>query len=150
MILAEVLAVKQDYFKGVERVGGVKQRILKGISNSGLQDWAFMLDEYDGIVDYERVTDEDIDELATYILDEIIKKPTLNEDQQIVLEWLKKEYFQGYGPAIIRTINLLQRENSIDISGSKPITQAYRSLNTAGEALVVKMFADWALEQEEE
>lgn len=79
-----------------------------------------------------------------------LDQPQLNENQQIVLEWLKKEYFQGYGPAIIRTIHLLQRENSIDISGSKPVTQAYRSLNTAGEALVVKMFADWASEQEEE
>lgn len=80
----------------------------------------------------------------------IFDQPQLNENQQIVLDWLKKQYFQGYGPAIIRTIHLLQRENSIDISGSKPITQAYRSLNTAGEALVVKMFTDWALEQEEE
>ncbi|WP_142965658.1 hypothetical protein [Enterococcus casseliflavus] len=79
-----------------------------------------------------------------------LEQPQLNENQQIVLEWLKKQYFQGYGPAIIRTIHLLQRENSIDISGSKPVTQAYRSLNTAGEALVVKKFADWALEQEEE
>ncbi|QQB84066.1 hypothetical protein [Enterococcus casseliflavus] len=81
---------------------------------------------------------------------EMLKQPQLNENQQIVLEWLKKEYFQGYGPAIIRTIHLLQRENSIDISGSKPVTQAYRNLNTAEEAVVVKMFADWALEQEEE
>lgn len=78
------------------------------------------------------------------------KQPQLNENQQIVLEWLKKQYFQGYGPAIIRTIHLLQRENSIDISGSKAVTQAYRSLNTAEEAVVVKMFADWALEQEAE
>lgn len=81
---------------------------------------------------------------------EMLKQPQLNENQQIVLDWLKKEYFQGYGPAIIRTIHLLQRENSIDISGSKPITQAYRSLNTAGEAVVVKTFAAWSLEQEEE
>ena len=80
---------------------------------------------------------------------EMLKQPQLNENQQIVLEWLKEEYFQGYGPAIIRTIHLLQRENSVDISGSKPITQAYRSLNTAEEAVVVKLFADWALEQEE-
>lgn len=79
-----------------------------------------------------------------------INQPQLSENQQIVLEWLKKEYFQGYGPAIIRTIHLLQRENSIDISGSKAVTQAYRSLNTAEEAVVVKMFADWALGQEEE
>lgn len=76
-------------------------------------------------------------------------QPQLNPNQQIVLEWLKGNYVQGYGAAVIRTIHLLQKENTI-VSGSKPITQAYRALNTAGEALVVKMFADWALEQEEE
>ncbi|MCD4961222.1 hypothetical protein [Enterococcus casseliflavus] len=76
-------------------------------------------------------------------------QPQLNENQQIVLEWLKKQYFQGYGPAIIRTIHLLQRENTIDVSGSEPVIEAYRSLDTAGEAMVVKLFADWALEQDQ-
>ncbi|MFS1017321.1 hypothetical protein ACFC9J_14825 [Enterococcus casseliflavus] len=102
--------------------------------------------------DYTRVVgsrNKHIQSVANRLL-ELTDQPQLNENQQIVLEWLKKQYFQGYGPAIIRTIHLLQRENSIDISGSKPVTQAYRSLNTAGEALVVKNFADWALEQEEE
>lgn len=67
-----------------------------------------------------------------------------------MFEWLKGNYVQGYGAAVIRMIHLLQKENTIDISGSKPVTQAYRALNTAEEAVVVKMFADWALEQEEE
>ena len=82
------------------------------------------------------------------VVDALEYKPTLNENQQIVFEWLKGNYVQGYGAAVIRTIHLLQKENTI-ISGSKPITQAYRALNTAEEAVVVKMFADWALEQEE-
>ena len=77
-------------------------------------------------------------------------QPQLNENQQIVLEWLKKQYFQGYGPAIIITIHLLQKLNDIDVLGDEPVTKAYRALNTAGEAVVVKMFADWASEQEEE
>lgn len=78
------------------------------------------------------------------------EQPQLNENQQIVLEWLKKQYFQGYGPAIIITIHLLQKLNDIDVLGDEPVTKAYRALNTAGEAVVVKMFAAWALEQEEE
>ncbi|MGF2118460.1 hypothetical protein [Enterococcus casseliflavus] len=78
------------------------------------------------------------------------KQPQLNENQQIVLEWLKKQYFQGYGPAIIITIHLLQKLNDIDVLGDEPVTKAYRALNTAGEAVVVKMFAAWAQEQEEE
>ncbi|MGF1998279.1 hypothetical protein ACQUFO_10405 [Enterococcus casseliflavus] len=81
---------------------------------------------------------------------EMLKQPQLNENQQIVLEWLKKQYFQGYGPAIIITIHLLQKLNDIDVLGDEPVTKAYRALNTAGEAVVVKMFAAWALEQEEE
>lgn len=85
---------------------------------------------------------------AIHIL-ESCEQPQLNENQQIVLEWLKKQYFQGYGPAIIITIHLLQKLNDIDVLGDEPVTKAYRSLNTAGEALVVKKFADWALEQEE-
>lgn len=80
---------------------------------------------------------------------EMLNQPQLNENQQIVLEWLKKQYFQGYGPAIIITIHLLQKLNDIDVLGDEPVTKAYRALNTAGEAVVVKMFAAWALEQEE-
>lgn len=79
-----------------------------------------------------------------------LEQPQVNENQQIVLEWLKKQYFQGYGPAIIITIHLLQKLNDIDVLGDEPVTKAYRALNTAGEAVVVKMFAAWSLEQEEE
>lgn len=86
----------------------------------------------------------DLDKCDVYQLDQ----PQLNENQQIVFEWLKESYFQGYGPAVIRTIHLLQRENSNDLPGDKDITRAYRSLDTAGEAMVVKLFSDWALEQE--
>lgn len=81
---------------------------------------------------------------------EALEQPQLNENQQIVLEWLKGSYVQGYGAAVIRTIHLLQKENTVDITDSSYVRGAYRALNTVEEALVVKKFADWALEQEEE
>ncbi|MGF2059342.1 hypothetical protein [Enterococcus innesii] len=80
----------------------------------------------------------------------IFGQPQINENQQIVLEWLKGNYVQGYGAAVIRTIHLLQKENTVDISDSSYVRGAYRDLNTVEEAVVVKIFADWALEQEEE
>lgn len=74
----------------------------------------------------------------------------LNENQQIVLEWLKGNLVLGYGASLIRTIYLLQRENTIEIPENRYIREAYRSLSTSEEATVVQMFIDWALEQEEE
>ena len=102
--------------------------------------------------DYTRVVgshNKHIQSVANRLV-ELAEQPQLNENQQIVLDWLKEQYFTGYGPAIIRTIHLLQRENTIDVSGSKPVIEAYRALDTAGEAMVVKLFADWASEQEAE
>lgn len=139
-------------------MSGIKEKIAEAISKHvSLEDtYTYELKRVKSafevgtmsLEDFEEWTEKNVDDLAKSIVEAL--QPQLNENQQIVLEWLKKEYFQGYGPAIIRTIHLLQRENSIDISGSKPVTQAYRSLNTAGEALVVKNFVNWALEQEEE
>lgn len=98
--------------------------------------------------DFEEWTEENVDDLAKAIVG--VLQPQLNENQQIVLEWLKGSYVQGYGAAVIRTIHLLQKENTVDISDSSYVRGAYRDLNTVEEAVVVKMFADWALEQEEE
>lgn len=78
------------------------------------------------------------------------KQPQLNENQQVVLEWLKGNLVLGYGASLIRTIYLLQRENTIEIPENRYIRKAYRSLSTSEEATVVQLFIDWALEQEEE
>ncbi|BCU41189.1 hypothetical protein [Enterococcus gallinarum] len=102
--------------------------------------------------DYTRVVgshNKHIQSVANRLV-ELTEQPQLNPNQQIVLEWLKGSYVQGYGAAVIRTIHLLQKENTVDISDSSYVRGAYRDLNTVEEAFVVKMFADWALEQEEE
>lgn len=80
----------------------------------------------------------------------ILNQPQLNENQQIVLEWLKESYRQGWGATTIRAIYLLHKENAIEKHESSYIRKAYRKLNTFEEAIVVKLFAEWALEQEEE
>ncbi|MGM0285721.1 MULTISPECIES: hypothetical protein [unclassified Enterococcus] len=77
-------------------------------------------------------------------------EPQLNDNQQIVLEWLKESYRQGWGATTIRAIYLLHKENTIEKHESSYIRKAYRKLNTFEEAIVVKLFAEWVLEQEAE
>lgn len=80
----------------------------------------------------------------------LFDQPQLNDNQQIVLEWLKECYRQGWGATIIKAIYLLYKENAIVNNGSSYIREAYRKLNTFEEATVVKLFAEWVLEQEDE
>ena len=125
----------------------LKQKILDGIRISGLRDWALTVDEHE-IVEYEGLTDEDIDELATYILDEIIKKPTLNEDQQIVLEWLKERY---KNPLIINPVGVIFSLHDVYVENEhSEVSEAYGELTDKEEAQVLQVFSQWALEQEEE
>lgn len=136
----------------------LKEKIAKAISNHvSLEDtYTYELKRVKSafevgtmsLEDFEEWTEENLDDLAKAIVD--VLQPQLNENQQIVFEWLKGNYVQGYGAAVIRTIHLLQKENTVDISDSSYVRGAYRDLNTVEEAVVVKMFADWALEQEEE
>lgn len=106
-------------------------------------------------VGWDEMTEKEHDEKCNLELQKVwnrraVEQPQLNPNQQIVFEWLKGSYVQGYGAAVIRTIHLLQKENTVDITDSSYVRGAYRALNTVEEAVVVKMFADWALEQEEE
>lgn len=115
----------------------LKQKILEGIRISGLSEWAFTVDDdcY-GMVSYERLTDDDIDELATYILDEIINQPTLNENQQRAIKKLKEEY--PYRESILSAIYWVIEDDSIPYIDDKETSQ------------VLQTFSQWALESEEE
>lgn len=136
----------------------LKEKIAKAISNHiSLEDtYTYELTRTKSafevgtmsLEDFEEWTEENVGDLAKAIAD--VLQPQLNENQQIVFEWLKGSYVQGYGAAVIRTFYLLQKENTVDITDSSYVRGAYRALNTVEEAVVVKMFADWALEQEEE
>lgn len=80
-------------------------------------------------------------------IEERLFKPQLNENQQIVLEWLKKEYAER---------NLFPTEvawllfESVDKGYFEPEEErALENLNKLQEAQVLQAFASW-VEQEEE
>lgn len=132
-----------DWVRRVERVSELKQKILDGIRISGLQDWALTVDEHE-IVEYEGLTDEDIDELATYILDEIIKKPTLNENQMIVLDYLKRQAPTGKPLQVIFWLM-----NTVAWDKLDELRNPIMHLTNKEQAQVLQAFATW-VEQEEE
>ncbi|WP_275385474.1 hypothetical protein [Enterococcus faecalis] len=76
------------------------------------------------------------------------KRPYLNEDQQVVLDWLKEKYTVTN----IEPIELFWRlrVNSIkpDYRG-RPVYRSYRYMSKIGQLQVLQAFGCWAIEQEE-
>lgn len=132
----------------------LKKKILEGIRTNGMQEWAFMINDYDGIMDYEKLADEDIDELATAILNEIAKQPQLNENQQIVLEYLKKicpPILQSPMVTIFCLMDDIINDNWRCYHDIKPeyIDKA-ENLSKVEQFEILKAFAEWGLERETE
>jgi len=77
-----------------------------------------------------------------------LEQPTLNENQQIVLEWLKEEYAESNLFPIEITWLLFE---SVDNGYLEPEEErAFENLNKLQEAQVLQAFANWVLESEEE
>ncbi|WP_445450229.1 hypothetical protein [Enterococcus faecalis] len=76
------------------------------------------------------------------------KRPYLNENQQIVLDWLK-ESCKLYGlREVIEIIGFLPTTGGK--MKYKQIAYAYADLNEVELAQVIQAFSQWAIEQEEE
>ncbi len=77
---------------------------------------------------------------------EMLKQPQLNENQQIVMEFLKvRTSHSNFADAIYQlesSENWLEPEENYDI--------AYEALNNKERLQVIKVACQWALEQEEE
>ncbi|WP_430603351.1 hypothetical protein [Enterococcus sp. DIV2384] len=75
-------------------------------------------------------------------------EPELNENQQVVLDWLKEKYTVTN----IEPIELFWRlrVNSIkpDYRG-RTVYRCYRYMSKIGQLQVLQAFSQWALEQEE-
>lgn len=78
----------------------------------------------------------------------IFGQPQLNENQQIVLEWLKNIYNSPIGINPIAVVfslhNELVKDSEIDA------VEAYNELDFEEEIQVLEVFSQWAREQEEE
>ena len=80
-------------------------------------------------------------------------QPQLNENQQIVLDWLKKNYFDSYFKAVISNLFFFIRHDDIDgfpNETSHKMVEAYGQLSNKEFAKVLELFSRWVQEQEEE
>lgn len=96
--------------------------------------------------DFEEWTEENVADLAKAIVG--VLQPQLNENQQIVLEWLKDKYTI----TDIEPIELFWRlhVNTKNKFRTLLAYRAYKSLTRKAQLEVLSAFAQWALEQEEE
>lgn len=87
----------------------------------------------------------DLDKCDVYQLDQ----PQLNENQQIVLDWLKEERTKNPELTIFGTLSVLFDESE-NRCMSLDVIDALIDLSNSQQAGVFQAFSKWALEQEEE
>lgn len=84
---------------------------------------------------------------------EMLKNPQLNENQQILLEWLKEEHFNLYVKSVLSNLYFYINMTAIgDLESVKiqEMINAYEKLSKVEFAQVIEVFSRWALEQEDE
>lgn len=80
-------------------------------------------------------------------------QPQLNENQQIVLEWLKREHFDSYIKSVLSNLYFYVNMTAIGDLENKEIQEmvnTYEKLSQEEFAQVLQVFSTWASEQEEE
>lgn len=75
------------------------------------------------------------------------KQPSLNENQQIVVKWLKKQHKEDVD--VFYAIHYLMSGDVMETE-LNPAYIALSLLNVQEQNQVLQVFASWALEQEEE
>ncbi|MGC5420575.1 hypothetical protein ACPBAA_09815 [Enterococcus faecalis] len=79
--------------------------------------------------------------------DDRIERPELNENQQIVLDWLKREQIQSTGDTPFQTIFWLMNQAAWDRLSE--LRNPIIDLKTEQQIQLLRAYADW-LEQEEQ
>ena len=92
--------------------------------------------------DFEEWTEENVADLAKAIVG--VLQPQLNENQQIVLDWLKSRSKGGNSPfAVVQGFRGFNGVPSLEIN-------SLISLSIAEESQVLEVFSRWVQEQEAE
>ncbi|MDT2481419.1 hypothetical protein P7D59_21110 [Enterococcus avium] len=91
--------------------------------------------------DFEEWTDSDVADLTDSIMEKI--NPELNENQQVVLDWLKEEKTNSNLTAFDCIYSFIYG-NPKDL-----VTQIWSELNEKEEGQVLEVFSRWVQEQEE-
>lgn len=136
-----------DWVRRVERVSELKQKILEGIKLNGLQIYAYREVESDSYRNkYREVTDEDINELANDIFNEIKEQPPLNQEQEDIFDWLRAYGDIDSGDKPFQTIYYMFdciKTGRLDYSSLKSLEK----LDLKQQAQVMQAFAIYVLEQ---
>lgn len=77
-------------------------------------------------------------------------EPELNENQQVVLDWLKANVEQDNASPMCAVFLLGEWQTRIGSKEFRNIDIAYCSLDSTQQAQVLQAFSQWAQEQEEE
>lgn len=78
-----------------------------------------------------------------------IDRPELNENQQIVLDWLKENVGQDNASPMCAVFLLGEWQTRIGSKELRSVDISYCRLNPKQQAEVLQAFSQWAIEQEE-
>lgn len=97
--------------------------------------------------DFEEWTEKNVDDLAKSIVEAL--QPQLNENQQVVLDWLKERQLE-FNERPSTTIYFLTIHYPYGLDDVAKAKKAFSKLNKPEENQVLELFSKWAQEQEEE
>lgn len=85
---------------------------------------------------------------AVNVVEEYFEQSTLNQNQEVVFDWLKERY-KKYNERPSTIIYFLSIHYSFAFEDHGKAKRAFGALNSAQELQVLQVFSDWALEQED-
>lgn len=108
----------------------------------------YMYLQTDGTIEFPNSFEGDLLKIAYGIAVQSIKQPQLNPNQQIVLDWLKKEKIKRstLDILIIRELAELIYHGYFS---EELVYKAFMEINRKQQAQVLQAFIRWAIEQEE-
>ncbi|HHD1579296.1 TPA: hypothetical protein ACN1NE_001459 [Enterococcus faecalis] len=107
----------------------------------------YMYLQTDGTIEFPNSFEGDLLKIAYGTAVQSIKQSQLNENQQIVLDWLKESCKLNGLREVIEIMGFLPTTGGK--MKYKQIAYAYADLNEVELAQVLQAFGQWALEQEE-
>ena len=95
--------------------------------------------------DFEEWSDENVNNLAESIVN--VLQPSLNDNQKIVLEWLKEQRIQKDG-LILPPFEIISNLLTYVQQNRDDIFRCFALMSEKEQAEALAAFAQWALEQE--
>ncbi|MGL9971547.1 hypothetical protein [Enterococcus sp. DIV1420a] len=109
----------------------------------------YMYLQTDGTIEFPNSFEGDLLKIAYGTAVQSIKQLQLNENQQIVLEWLKANVEQDNASPMCAIFLLGEWQTRIGSKELRSVDISYCCLNSKQQAEVLNAFSQWSLEQEE-